>query len=397
VDFRFSPEEETFRQEVRDFLRKHAPAEYANQQLGDKETEEFRKRFARALGEKGWLAVSWPREYGGQSWSPMQQMIFNEEMSLARAPRPAGAGLGLVGPTLMQYGTPEQKAKHLPKIAKEELLWCQLFSEPNAGSDLAGLQTKAEDKGDYFLVNGRKIWSSDAHRAQWGLLLARTNPDVPKHKGISTFLLEMSLPGITVHPIVTMVREWRAVGTHNFSEVVLENVRVPRDCLVGEKDKGWLQAVTGLESERSNLAATISVRRFLDELLEYIKTMPSRQRERIRQTGLHHQLAQVAMDLQVAKALGYAIVSKQMRKQSPSREASQTKLFVTELEQRAARIGMQALGLAGQLERGDRKAPMLGRVERLYQISVASTIGVGTSEIQRNIIAARGLGLPAAK
>ncbi len=147
----------------------------------DEEAEAFRRRFVQVLGARGWLAVAWPKEYGGQGWSPMRQMIFNEEMSLARAPRPVGAGLGLVGPTLIQYGTEEQKRRHLPKIAQGQVIWCQLFSEPDAGSDLAGLKTRAELTGDHYIVNGRKIWSSDAHRAQWGMLLARTDPQAPKH------------------------------------------------------------------------------------------------------------------------------------------------------------------------------------------------------------------------
>ncbi len=192
-----------------------------------------------------------------------------------------------------------------------------------------------------------------------------------------------------------MLRDWRPEGNHNFSEVLFENVRVPRDCVVGERDKGWYQAVTALESERSNLGATISIRRFLEEMLEYIRTMPPERRGRLREQGLHQRLAQIAADLQVAKSMGYAIVSKQMGKESPSNLASLVKLFVTELEQRTANTGMQVLGLEGQMERGEPTAPLLGRVERLYLISVASTIGVGTSEIQRNIIAARGLGLPA--
>ena len=394
MNFTFTPEEQAFHQEVRDFLKANVPPAYAAQTMSEEETEAFRRGFAKVLGSKGWLAVAWPPEYGGQDWSAIRQMIFNEEMSLARAPRPAGAGLGLVGPTLMQYGSPQQKKRHLASIAREEALWCQLFSEPNAGSDLASLETRAEDKGDYFLVNGVKIWSSDAHRAHWGLLLARTDPGAPKHRGISTFLVDMSLPGITVRPIMTMLREWRPVGTHNFSETHFQDVRIPRDCLVGEQDRGWQQAVTGLVSERSNLGATISIRRFFDELLRHLQTWSAAQRARLRHHGLAARLAQVAADLEVARTMGYAIVSRQMRNEPVSREASLVKLFVSELEQRVANLGMQVLGLHGQCERGDPKAPMLGRVERLYLISVASTIGVGTSEIQRNIIAARGLGLP---
>ena len=393
MDFAFTPDEEAFRGEIRGFLSENIPAGYADQTLSDEETEAARRRFVKVLGAKGWLAVAWPREYGGQGWSPVRQMIFNEEMSLARAPRPAGAGLGLVGPTLISHGSDEQKARHLPGITGGGVLWCQLFSEPNAGSDLASLETSAVEDGDAFVLNGRKIWSSDAHRADWGLILVRTDRDAPKHKGISTFLLDMRLPGIAVSPIETMLRDWRAVGAHNFSEVVLEDVRVPRDYLVGEKDRGWYQAIAGLESERSNLAATVSLRRFLEELLAHVRASPELC-GRLRKLGLEKRIAQIAIDLQVMRSMGYAIVGKQMAGLPVSRDASLAKLYMSDLEQRAAGAAMQVLGLEGQYERGEKRAPMLGRAERLYLISVASTIGVGTSEIQRNIIATRGLGLP---
>ena len=321
MDFAFTPDDEAFRGEIRAFLSDNVPAGYADQTLSDEETEAARRRFVKVLGAKGWLAVAWPREYGGQGWPPIRQMIFNEEMSLARAPRPAGAGLGLVGPTLISHGTDEQKARHLPGIASGDVLWCQLFSEPNAGSDLAALETSAVEDGDAFVLNGRKIWSSDAHRADWGLILTRTDRDAPKHKGISTFLLDMRLPGITVAPIETMLRDWRAVGAHNFSEVLLEDVRVPRDCLVGEKDRGWYQAIAGLESERSNLAATVSLRRFLEELLAHIRASPTLGK-RLRKLGLEKRIAQVAIDLQVMRSMGYAIVGKQMAGLPVSRDAS---------------------------------------------------------------------------
>ena len=237
MDFRFSAEDERFRGEVRDFLRTELPSSTE----GDANTEEDEDgssgdawarglAFHKKLAAKGWLVGFWPKEYGGQEWPYYRQLILNEEMALHRAPRADHVGIAMAAPVIITHGTPEQRRRHLPPIANAEVRWAQLFSEPNAGSDLASLQTRATENGDDFIISGQKIWNSLAHRSQWGILLARTDPTVPKHKGISYFLVNLSLPGVTIRPIINMA------GVHRFNEVFLDNVRVPRSCLVGRAE-----------------------------------------------------------------------------------------------------------------------------------------------------------------
>src|SRR5450759_1382203 len=253
MDFRFSPDEEAFRSEIRAFLKAELPAEWArgggsgNLGEGGDDSWEFLRTFQRKLSQKGFLTLGWPAEHGGRAAGVIQQVIYNEEMAYHRAPTQLGVGPDRVGPTIILYGTDEQKARHLPGIANAETVWCQGFSEPAAGSDLAALETRAVLDGDHFVVNGQKIWTSLAHRADWCVLLVRTDPDAPKHKGISYLLVDMRLPGIQVAPLVDIT------GRHAFNQIFFEDVRVPRDCLVGELNRGWYVAAATLDFERSGI------------------------------------------------------------------------------------------------------------------------------------------------
>ena len=391
MNFAFTAEEEAFRAEVRDFLREALPSDWGVRNVGDDEegggdgdAYDFQWEFNRKLADKGWLVVAWPKEYGGQEWSYFKQVVYAEEVVKHQAPRGDSIGPRMVGSLLIGHGTEAQKERFLPPIAKADVRWCQLFSEPNAGSDLAGLETVAEDHGDYFLVNGGKIWSSFAHVADWGFLLARTNKDAPKHQGLSYFFLDMNTPGVTVKPLISMV------GVHRFNQVFFDDVRIPRNCLIGPKDQGWMLSRNVLNVERSGISAAAGSKRMLLDLIAYAASPESRVRwtdERRREA------ADLLVRAEVARAQCYRIAWMQTAEVPFKHEASVNKLFTSELSQRVAAFGMDLFGMYGTVQRGDHWAPLRGKVERNYKTTIASTIAGGTSEIQRNIIARRGLGL----
>ncbi|MEX2245912.1 MAG: acyl-CoA dehydrogenase family protein [Dehalococcoidia bacterium] len=386
MDLRFSPEEEAFREEVRTFLRAELPVD-ARPDRAD--GWQFHRSFIRKLADRGWNTLGWPKEWGGQGAGHLTQLVFNEEMAYADAPS-TDLGVDRVGPTIILYGTGEQKQRFLPPIVRGEAIWCQGFSEPGAGSDLASLQTSAVEDGDTFIINGSKVWTSFAHLAEWMILLARTDPDAPKHKGISYFLLDMKTPGITVRPLVDML------GRHTFNQVFFDNLRVPRDCLVGEKDRGWYVATTTLDFERSGIARVMGGIRTYEQLVAFaadaLRTGAIREAAR----PVRWRLADLRIEYEVGRMLAYRVAWLQSRNQVPNYEASVSKMFGSELAQRLAGTGMQLMGMAGQLAPGSPWAPLHGRIEAMYLGAAALTIAAGTSEINRGIIAGRGLGLPRA-
>jgi len=379
MDFSFSPGEESFRAEVRAFLAEELRDRPAGEGRGN---WEFYTSFLKKLAARGWLTLAWPKEWGGLGASHMQQLVYNEEVAYHDAPA-FYMGADRVGPTIMLYGTDEQKRRFLPPIVAGEAQWCQGFSEPGAGSDLASLQTRAVQDGDDFVINGQKIWTSFAHSAGWMILLARTDPDAPKHKGISYFLVDMHTPGIVVRPLVDML------DRHQFNEVFFDNVRVPRDALLGELNRGWYVATATLDFERSGIQRVIGSYRTYEQLLAYARE------ERL---GAHplvrHKLAELKIEFEVGKQLSYRVAWMQSKQLVPNYEASVSKMYGSELAQRLANAGMQILGLGGQLAAGSAHAPLRGAFESLYLNAAALTIAAGTSEIQRGIIAGRGLGLP---
>ncbi len=386
MDFRDEPEDAAFRTEVREFLKEELPSDMRapdDMVLGVGTGEDPRdKEWLKKLATRGWVAASWPKEYGGAGLSVMQQFVFNEEMARARAPRGNFLAIGLIGPTIVVHGTEEQKKEHLSGILSGDVFWCQGFSEPGSGSDLASLQTRAVEDGDEYVINGQKIWTSGAHRADRICLLARTDTEGPKHKGISCFLVDMHAPGVTVRPMTNMAE------MPSFNEVFFENVRVSKKDLLGELNRGWYVALTTLAFERSGIVNAVALEQLLGEVIE--ATRPFR-------AGNEHgryELADRAIEVQVAKMLSHRVVSLQVQGLMPIQEASITKLFCSELAQRIARTGINLAGLYGQLGPESPHAPMDGRLERMYRIQVGSTLAGGTSEIQRNIIAQMGLGLP---
>jgi alkylation response protein AidB-like acyl-CoA dehydrogenase len=391
MDFNDTAEEAAFRTEVRAFIEKEAPKPKPGQSGAEALMGNWERNQAwfKLLGEKGWIAPAWPKEYGGAGMSTVQQFIFNEEMATQKAPRPLHMiiGLGMAGPTLIVHGTEDQKKKYLPGMLRGEDIWCQGYSEPGAGSDLAALQTRAVRDGDDYVVNGQKIWTTLAHMAKYMILLTRTDPDAPKHRGITYFILDMKTPGVEVRPLYNLG------NSHEFNEVFFDNVRIPKDNVIGEENRGWYAAVTTLDFERSSIGSAIGMKQHVEELVNYAREYEDEPTSTLRTNPmLRYELSDRMIEVEVARMLSYRVASMQARGLIPNYEASLLKLYSTELNQRIARTGVHVLGLYGQLK--GEEAPHGGRWLATYLRSQAYTIEGGTSEIQRNIIAQRGLGLP---
>ncbi len=396
MDFHDSPEEAAFRKEVRQFLKTELPDRFRGTGVyGEGGRGDMRSRFEemrgwrKKLADKAWIAPAWPKEYGGAGFSVMQQFIMNEEFAENRALPVGGMGVSMIGPTLIIHGSEDQKKEHLGRILSGEVQWCQGFSEPESGSDLASLQTRAVRDGDDYVINGQKIWTSGAQFAHWMFMLARTDPDAPKHKGISYFLVDMKSPGITVRPLINMA------GGAAFNEVFFDNVRSPARNLVGEENRGWYIGTTTLDFERSSIGSAVGQRLQVEALIGFAKEHRADHQSALdRQATLRYELADRLLETHIAKMLSYRVVTMQNKGLVPNYEASMTKLFASELGQRIARTAMKVTGLYGQLLSGSEWAPARGRYSGMYIQTVASTIAGGTSEVQRNIISQRGLGLP---
>ena len=392
MDFRFTPQEEAFRQEVHEVIEKECPADLRGG--GVNIMEEIGNLFAwRAkLAKRNWIAPAWPKEYGGAGMSIMEQFIYNQETARMRAPPHifiGGLGVAVVGPTIIHYGTEEQKKEFIPKILSGEHMWCQGFSEPEAGSDLASLKTRAVRDGDDYVINGQKIWTTVAHVSHYMLMLARTDPEAPKHKGISYFLVPMKTPGITVRPLLNLP------GVREFNEVFLEDARIPASCRLGEENQGWYMAATTLDIERSNIGSAVGQQQSVEDLARFAREDKGNGVVRLGwDPGLRYELAERYIETEAAMMLSSRVVTLQAKGLIPNYEASAVKLYSMEMSQRIANTGLRLLGLYGQLARGSKWAPLKGRLEYQYLRSIGSTIEGGTSEIQRNIMATRGLDLP---
>lgn len=387
-DFRFTADEEAFKQEVNDFLRAELPSDFDPDE-GERGDLDLAKSFTDKLASKGWLAPAWPREYGGLGLGHMQQLIYNEAMSYYRAPLgQSWCGVQLVGPTLMVYGSEEQKKEHLAGILRNEVWWAQGFSEPNSGSDLASLQTRAVLDGDEFVVNGAKIWTSGAQYASKVILLTRTDPEAPKHKGISFLLVDINSPGFRVQPLTDMS------DRQPFNQMFFEDVRVPRSNLVGEMNRGWYMAATTLDFERSGVGRSAHAQRLLEDVIRELRALPVSYGRPMEDPTVLHQLAQARIEIEAARYISYYVVSLQSQGKIPNYEASMAKLFGSEMNQRFAQVLMEIFGLYGQLRPESPLKKLSGRLPMFYMTVVPDTIAEGTSEIQRNVIATRGLGLP---
>ena len=393
MEFRFSAEDEAFRGEVVRFLETELPPGWADMSEGpaeegaaNDERWAFTRTFQRSLAERGWLTLGWPTEHGGAGAGPVRQAMFNEAMAHYRAPS-YNQGVDRVGPTIIMYGSDAHKEFFLPAIRNAEITWCQGFSEPGSGSDLASLQTRAVRDGDDYIINGQKIWTSGAQHADWIFCLARTDPDAPKHRGISFFLIDMKTPGITVRPLVNMA------DRHHFNEVFFEDVRVPASNMVGEENRGWYVATTTLDFERSGISRVVSGVRLLGELTDLASKPGPDGRRPDEDIRVRHRIADLQIGFTVGRWLAYRVAWMQSQGLVPNQEASMSKLFGTAVNQQLAGM-INMLGLHGQLAGDAERAPLNGRMPDEYLNAVPLTIAAGTSEIQRNIIATRGLGLP---
>jgi len=384
MDFGFPVELDEFRQELRQFVRTELPSDWVGAEEDEVETSQgIRKK----LANRGWLTMAWPKEYGGQDASHVQQLVFNEEMAYNRVPATDNS-ISMLGPILMLEGTEEQKQEFLPRISRAEMRWAQGYSEPGSGSDLASLQTRAVEDGDDFVINGTKIWTSGAHHADWIFMMARTDPDAPKHRGISFLLADMKAPGLSIRPIVNMA------GIHGFNQLFFDNVRVPKKNLVGEYNRGWYVGARLLDFERSGVQRSAGGQRILEELVQFAKENNWNGQALARRPEIRNRLADMAIEVEVSRMISYRIGDLQSKGEVFNREASVGKAFGSEMQQRLYRTGMNMLGLYGTLYKGSKWSPLQSRIQRGFLSSFSATIAAGTSEIQRNVIANRGLGLP---
>lgn len=392
VDFDYTPQEEAFRQELRSWLEANLPEEYnpeTFEQLEQDKRFEIQLKWQKKLFAAGWVGIHWPKEYGGRGTTVVEQTIYQQEMARVRAPGVANPlGISIVGPTLMHWGTEEQKKRYVPKILSAEEIWCQGYSEPGSGSDFASLQTRAVEDGDYFVVNGQKVWTSYAHKAHRCILVVRTDPHAPKHKGLSYLLVDMKSPGITVRPLVQIT------GDAEFNEVFFEDVRVPRANIVGEKNQGWQVAVTTLMFERANFGIVYQLEPMLRRLAEVAKRLRINGHTAAEDPAVRQKLAQFHIEAQAIKYNGFRQLTRQLRGDPPGPEGSIGKLAGSELNLRVVHFAMELLGPYSQMALGESKGLDGGYWSRRALASRLYTIAGGTSEVMRNIVGDRVLGLP---
>ncbi len=390
MELDFGPAAEALRKEVRAWVQQNWTQQ--DQEAVASELPEYRGRsdeFSHKLGKKGWLGIGWSKEYGGQGRSYIEQLAYHEEMGYLRAP--AGKthmAVNIVGPTLMIVGSEAQKRHFLPRIQAGDIQVCMGYSEPQAGSDLANLQTRAVEDGDDYVINGQKMFTTGAEKSDICWLGARTDPDKPKHKGVSLFIVPMDTPGISITPI------W-CVGGLRTNHVYFENVRVPKSAMVGERGQGFYNIAIALDFERVMIGSNVArMRRTYDDLVAYCREHKVDGRRIIDDPIVQHRLADLAVELHVARLITLKVTWMMDNKLVPNAEASMCKVFSTETQVRLASTGISILGTYGTLYDDSKWSPMKGELAWTYETSLLGTIGGGANEIQRNIIAQRGLGLP---
>jgi alkylation response protein AidB-like acyl-CoA dehydrogenase len=402
MDFRLSQEDQALQDEARAFARKEwGPVAKSKNwdEIGllspfhaDPEALEAQRQFAKKLVKKGWYTMHWPTEYGGRAASITAQLAYREGMAYEGAP--ASFGGGLVAPVLMLHGADWQKKEFLPKMANADIEFAQGFSEPNAGSDLANLQTRAVRDGDDYIINGQKIWTSGAHYGEWYHVLVRTDPTAPKHRGISYILMQLRddngkvMPGITLRPLYDMT------NTRRWSEVFFDNVRVPVRNLIGEENRGWYVAMTTLSFERSGIETAAHYLGELDDFIAALRRTKFNGTPVLTETLVRHRLADMRIELEARRMLSYRVAFMQSKGELPVKEASMGKAWGDMLGKKFPAMLASILQEYGRIGLGDKRAPMGGYVGFRYAAMHGSGIGGGTTEVQRNIIAQRGLGLP---
>jgi alkylation response protein AidB-like acyl-CoA dehydrogenase len=394
LDFTLTPDQEGFRQRVRTWLEANIPDDWTKFGLSEvprPEAYAFLRKWQATLYDAGFIGVTWPKEYGGQGLTFVEEMILHQEMALQKSPPMLNVlGVGMAGPTIIAYGTEEQKKRYPAKILSCEEIWCQGYSEPNAGSDLASLQTRAVKDGEHWVINGQKVWTSLAHIADWMMLLARTDPDAPKHKGITYFLLDMKTPGVTVKPLKQLT------GDAEFNEVFFDNVRVHESRVLGRVNNGWAVGLTTLMYERLALGFGLQVRLRIsvDQLVDMARRMEKNGRSVTKDPVMRQKLAQLWIDTESLKYTGARAVTRLLKGELPGPEASAGKMMWVETHQRLQELAMEIQGPYSQLARGAAAAVDGGLWQYSFLRSRANSIEGGTTEIQKNIIGERVLGLP---
>jgi alkylation response protein AidB-like acyl-CoA dehydrogenase len=395
MDFDFTPEQQSFRGKVRGWLAAHVPPDLRGRGFAstraDREQVARLRAWQRTLHGASYVGIDWPAAFGGRGASIMEQVILYEEMSRAQAPQPINrSGLSMLGPTLMKHGTAEQQARHLAKILAAEEIWCQGFSEPNAGSDLANLQTRAVLDGDHYVVNGQKVWTSMAHVADWGFFLVRTAPGSAKHRGITFLLVDMRSPGLTIRPLRQIT------GEAEFNEVFLESVRVPAANVVGKVNEGWGVAVTTLAYERDVLTMIrhISLRSALERLIALAQRTKRNGHTAAHEPVLRQKIATLCIAERCLQLCGYRSLTRILHGGAPGPEGSTAKLFWSQVDQDLAELATEIIGPYSQLAAPSAWAPDEGQWAFYCLLARGSGIRAGTSEILRNILGERVLGLP---
>lgn len=401
MDLRFTPEETAFREEVRSFIRDNLPADIRDRmRLGHSPRKEDTVRWQRILNQKGWAGLSWPKEWGGPGWSAIQRMIFLEENQVAPAPELLSFNITMIGPVLIQFGTEEQKKRFLPRAANLDDWWCQGFSEPGAGSDLASLKTAAKLDGDHYVVNGQKIWTSTAHNADWIFLLVRTNPGAAKRQeGISFLLVDMKTPGITVRPIISID------GSHHLNEVFFDDVKVPVHMRVHQENKGWDVAKFLLGNERTGIARLGKSKERVKAAKEMARDVNLHGRPLVTDPTFRQRVAQMEVDMKALEITQYRVVSAYDKAQGAGRPdplSSVLKVKGTELLQATTELAMDVAGplsmpvWAQELEAMNEPDDMMEAASAStgsYLFLRAASIYGGTNEIQKNILTKAVLGL----
>jgi len=396
LDFSLTPEQEAFRERVRAWLEQNIPRDWVRRATGASEVPrpeayQLLREWQRTLYDAGFIGLTWPKEYGGQGLTFMEETIVQQEMAFRKAPPILNIlGVGMAGPTIVAYGTEEQKKRYPAKILSCEEIWCQGYSEPNAGSDLAALQTRAVKDGDHWVINGQKVWTSLAHISDWMMLLARTDPEAPRHKGITYFLLDMTLPGVTVKPLRQIT------GDAEFNEVFFDNVRVHEAQVLGGVNNGWQVGLTTLMYERLALGFGLQVRLriALDGLVEMARHVEKGGRPTTKDPVLRQKIAQLWIETESLKYTGARAVTKLLRGELPGPEASAGKMVWVDVHQRIQELAMEIQGPYAQLVAGSDRAVENGVWQYSFLRSRANSIEGGTTEIQKNIIGERVLGLP---
>jgi alkylation response protein AidB-like acyl-CoA dehydrogenase len=390
VDLTLSPSEETFRDELRSWLEANHPGE-APDELDDQRAFAFRRDWQRKLHEAGWAGISWPKEYGGRGATLIEQAIFSEEMVRANAPSPANIlGLAMGGPVVITHGTDEQKKRFLEPILSAEEIWCQGFSEPEAGSDLASLKTRAVKKNGEWVVTGQKVWTTYAHLAKYCMLVARTDQDAPKHQGLTYFIMDMDQPGVEVKPLVQIT------GEAEFNEIFMDEARIPEENVIGEPGQGWTVAITTLMNERTGIAfasqALLKIQ--LRKLIELARETRSNGGTHAEDPVTRQRIAQLYVESEVVRLTAYRGLTQVMKTGVPGPEGSLGKWHWGEINQAMTELALDIEGPYAQLSRGSEYAVDDADWQFSFLRARANSIEGGTTEILKNIVAERVLGLP---